>query len=233
MMPQRVNLHKLGLCHSKCLAEQKEKEKGNHKAHVTFGSKAKQRLGLFVLICTVNNYTMPSHWTLLTSSYSKKLLHWFDEAHEHCNGTLNTFHFVPLLTDRSSDEVFTYHQAQKQEDWSNFVIAMEKEILDHESHGHWDLVPCSTIPLGTKVIKAIWSFKCKCFQDGWLSKHNARLCAHGGMQRWGKNYWETYSPVVNMISIKLLLVIAKIHCLESKLIDFVLAFPHTDLDINI
>jgi hypothetical protein len=33
-----------------------------------------------------------------------------------------------------------------------------------------------------------------------------------------------------MISVKLLLVIAKIHGLESKLIDFVLAFPQADLD---
>jgi hypothetical protein len=41
MMPQRVNLHELDLCCSKRLAEQKVKEKANHKAHVTFGSKAK------------------------------------------------------------------------------------------------------------------------------------------------------------------------------------------------
>jgi hypothetical protein len=53
------------------------------------------------------------------------------------------------------------------------------------------------------------------------------------MQRWGDNYWETYSPVVNMISVKLLLVIAKIHGLESKSIDFVLAFPQADLDEDI
>jgi hypothetical protein len=36
-----------------------------------------------------------------------------------------------------------------------------------------------------------------------------------------------------MISVKLLLVIAKIHGLESKSIDFVLAFLQPDLDIDI
>ncbi len=159
-------------------------------------------LSLFALICTVDYYTMPSHRTLLTSLYSKKLLCRFDKAHELCDGTLNAFHFISLLTDTSSNEVFTYHQAQKQEDWSNFAIAMEKEILNHESCGHWDLVPHTTIPPGTKVIKAIWSFDRKRFPDGRLSKHKARLCAHGGMQQWGENYWETYSSVVNMISIK-------------------------------
>jgi hypothetical protein len=53
------------------------------------------------------------------------------------------------------------------------------------------------------------------------------------MQRWGEKYWETYSPVVNMISVKLRLRIAKIHGLESKSIHFVLAFPQADLDEDI
>jgi hypothetical protein len=170
---------------------------------------------------------------LLTSSFTEKLIKRFDEANEHCDGTLNDFDFVSLLTDTSSNKVFTYHQAQKQEDWNDFIIAMEKEILDNESHSHWDLIPCSTIPPGNKVIKAIWSFKCKCFPDGRLNKHKARLCAHGGMQQWGENACETYSSIVNMISMKLLLVIAKIYGLESKLIDFVLAFPQAGLDEDI
>ena len=53
------------------------------------------------------------------------------------------------------------------------------------------------------------------------------------MQRWGQNYWETYSPVVNALTVKILLVIAKLHNLESKSINFVLAFPQTDLDTDI
>jgi hypothetical protein len=53
------------------------------------------------------------------------------------------------------------------------------------------------------------------------------------MQQWGKSYWESFSPVVNMVSMKLLLVIAKIHGLESKSIDFVLAFPQADLEEDI
>ena len=91
----------------------------------------------------------------------------------------------------------------------------------------------STLPAGAKTIRAIWSFKRKRYPDGRLNKHKARLCAHGGMQRWGDNYWETYSPVVNMLSVRLLLAICHIHGLDSKAIDFVLAFPQADLDIDI
>ena len=95
------------------------------------------------------------------------------------------------------------------------------------------IVPRSTVPISTKIIQAIWSFKRKRFPDGRLNKHKARLCARGGMQEWGVNYWETYSPVVNMLTVRLLLALCNIHGIESKAIDFVLAFPQADLDVDI
>ena len=92
---------------------------------------------------------------------------------------------------------------------------------------------CQDMPVDAKTIMAIWSFKRKCFSDGTLNKHKARLCAHGAMQTWGQNYWETYAPVVDWASVRLILAIAKIHGLSSKSIDFVLAFPQADLEIPV
>jgi hypothetical protein len=89
------------------------------------------------------------------------------------------------------------------------------------------------MPKGNKAIKSIWSMKRKRTPSGELLKHKARLCAHGGMQQWGENYWETYSPVVNMLTVRLLLLICKIHKLESRSIDFVLAFPQAELEEDI
>ncbi len=53
------------------------------------------------------------------------------------------------------------------------------------------------------------------------------------MQQWGTNYWETYSPVVNMVTVCLILLLARMYKLDSKAIDFVLAFPQAGLDANI
>jgi hypothetical protein len=53
------------------------------------------------------------------------------------------------------------------------------------------------------------------------------------MQQWGVSYWETYSPVVNMLTVRLLLALCNIHKLESKSIDFVCAFPQAELDVDI
>ncbi len=92
-----------------------------------------------------------------------------------------------------------------QEDAHLFVEAMQKEVADHKSRDQWTIVPCSTVPNTAKPIQAIWSFKQKRRPDGTLFKHKARLCAHGRMQQWGTNYWETYSPVVNMVTVQYVL----------------------------
>jgi hypothetical protein len=80
----------------------------------------------------------------------------------------------------------------------------------------------SGMPENTMTIMNIGSFK-----------HKARLCAHGGMQTWGTKYWETYAPVVNWASVRLLLAVAKIRGLPSKNVDFVLAFPQADLEVPV
>jgi hypothetical protein len=45
----------------------------------------------------------------------------------------------------------------------------------------------------------------------------------------GHNYWETCSPVVIMVTVSLILLLAQIYKLDSKVIDFVLAFPQAEL----
>ncbi len=111
----------------------------------------------------------------------------FEEFNEHYDGTTNQINFLSFSTDTSFNEVFTYKEAMNQEDTHLFVQAMQKEVADHKSRDHWTIVPCSTVPKTAKQIQAIWSFKCKRRPDGTLVKHKARLCAHGGMQQWGKN----------------------------------------------
>ena len=121
----------------------------------------------------------------------------------------------------------------KQEDWRDFLQAMIDEIDVHEKRKHWEVINRRDLPPGAKTIMAIWSFKRKRYPDGSLNKHKARLCAHGGQQTYGQDYWDTYAPVVSWASVRFLLIVAKIHKLESKSIDFILAFPQADLDVPV
>ena len=109
---------------------------------------------------------------------------------------------------------------------------MIKENDDRTTRKHWKVVHRSMIN-NVKTIKAIWSFKRKRRPDGSLLKHKARLCAHGGMQQYGENYWDTYAPVVNWASVRLMMTFALINKMHSRSIDFTLAFPQADTDVDI
>ena len=84
-----------------------------------------------------------------------------------------------------------------------------------------------------KTVRSVWSFKRKHRPDGSLLKHKARICVHGGMQTYGENYWDTYAPVVNWISNRMLMTSSILFNLHTRSIDFTLAFPQADPDVTI
>ena len=59
------------------------------------------------------------------------------------------------------------------------------------------------------------------------------MCAHGGQHQWGINYWETYAPVVNWVSVRFILIISQLVGLETQALDFVIAFPQAKLDVPV
>lgn len=125
-------------------------------------------------------------------------------------------------------ETYTFRQMLKENDASVFVSAMEKEISTHEMHKHWEVVPRFSAS-GKKVLKSIWAFKRKRDLDGSLNKHKARICPHGGMQQWGVDFWETYSPVVSWLTIQLMFAFCMLGKLESISLDFDQAFTQADI----
>ena len=241
-MPKIIDLSTAGYRRSARLAEKRNKPDNRATVNLTCHGVKIMAVSLFTAMSTVGTISMPDHNFYRRGnesqdqpqSFTHRMMTKFHEANELYDGTVNQMHFLSFVTqDISSNEVFTFWQAMKEPDKAEFKEAMDKEIDDHTKREHWELVPRSSMPKGKKPIKSIWSMKRKRNPIGELLKHKARLCAHGGMQQWGENYWETYSPVVNMLTVRLLLLICKIHKLHSKSIDFVLAFPQADLEEEI
>ena len=87
------------------------------------------------------------------------------------DNTINNISQFALST--ASNDVFTLSQMLKQEDVASFVEAMLKEVDDHESRDHWDLIERSDMPAISKKILSIWSFKRKRLPDGSITKHKA------------------------------------------------------------
>jgi hypothetical protein len=105
------------------------------------------------------------------------------------------------------NDTYFYGQAMCQPDQMSFIKVMVKEVDDLFDNGVWQLRRHSELG-NIQTIKAIWSFKRKCAPDGTVTKHKACLCAHGGMQVEGVHFWDTYSPVIQMVTVHLMLVLS-------------------------
>ena len=55
----------------------------------------------------------------------------------------------------------------------------------------------------------------------------------GGMQIKGKHYWDTYSPVVQWMTMHFMLIVLALLGLHSRSVDFTLTYTKAPIDIAI
>ena len=113
------------------------------------------------------------------------------------------------------------------EKWKEAILAEYNSLIEKQT---WKLVqlPPNRKPLGCK-----WVFKLKRRADGSLDKYKARLVAKGYDQIEGLDFNETFSPVVRMTTIRLLLAMATNLDCEIQQMDVKTTFLNGDLNETI
>nr|GEW96439.1 retrotransposon protein, putative, Ty1-copia subclass [Tanacetum cinerariifolium] len=94
----------------------------------------------------------------------------------------------------------------------------------------WELMD---LPPGCKPLGYKWIFKKKMKADGTIDKYKARLVIKGFKQREGLDYFDTYSPVMLITSIRMILAIAALRKLEVYQMDVKTVFLNGDLEEEI
>ncbi|KAJ9543763.1 hypothetical protein OSB04_023470 [Centaurea solstitialis] len=135
-----------------------------------------------------------------------------------------------FLTYMVESEPKTYREAVTSSEGPQWKEAIKSEIDSILQNHTWELVdlPPSCKPLGYR-----WIFKKKMKADGTIDKYKARLVIKGYRQKEGLDYFDTYSPVTRITSIRLVLAIAAIRNMQIHQMDVKTAFLNGELDEEI
>lgn len=87
----------------------------------------------------------------------------------------------------------------------------------------WDLVPP---PSNANIVSGKWIFQHKLKLDGTLEHYNARWVLRGFSQEQGVDFDETFSPVVKLATVRIVLFIALSHYWLIHQLDVKNAFLH-------
>jgi hypothetical protein len=126
----------------------------------------------------------------------------------------------------SDSDMPTFQQAMNGSEASEYINAMQLEIQTLIGQHTWNVVPR---PKDKRVLKGTWAFKLKRLPDGTPYRYKARFCARGDMQTEGVDFFETYAPVVQWSTIRLLLSTVLTEGWTTRQVDYTNAFAQAEL----
>ena len=186
-------------------------------------------------------HSVPSEFhsgTKLTKAYvaAQPILQdtWANVKDIELEGFLTRDYWHPNLVDTADPRLLQAKTSKYNEDnpsWNmamngpfaeNFWKACEVELdtLENEMNT-WDYVKRTP---GMHVLPGTWAFKIKRFPGGLIKKFKARFCVRGDRQKYGINFWETWSPVVHWSTIRTIMILAAKERLVSSQCDITAAF---------
>ena len=121
-------------------------------------------------------------------------------------------------------------EAMNGPDSTGLIAAMEEEIdtlIGMEAFVVVDKEPWMN------VVSSVWTFRRKQFPDGTICKLKARICAQGFEQKEGIDYFETFAPVVQWMTVRICLIMIILLNLQNKQIDYTAAFLQAPLDHDV
>jgi histone deacetylase 1/2 len=131
-----------------------------------------------------------------------------------------------FVASKSNPDILRFHEAMMADNADGFRTAMDLEISNLERMLTWCVVPC---PEGANVLQGTWAFVRKRYPDGRIRKLKARFCVRGDQQVEGIDYFDSYAPVVQWSTVRIILIMTIVFGLATRQIDYNNAFAQSDL----
>lgn len=167
------------------------------------------------------HYYIASHNTSVFHSSKLNIAHPLSSFISYHNYSPSYKHLCCSFS--SNIEPKTYNQAIKHDCWKH---AMNIELQALAKNHTWDVVD---LPSGKQPIGCRWVYKVKYKADGSIERHKVRLVAKGYRQLEGVDYFDTFSPVAKLTTVRILLSIAAIKGWHLEQLDVNNAFLHGNL----
>jgi hypothetical protein len=135
--------------------------------------------------------------------------------------------FTIYLMDDTPKTIVGVFESSDADDWKEADRSEMDSIL---SNGTWKLV---NRPYGCKPVGCKWVFKKKLRPDDTINKYKVRLVMKGYTQKKGKVFFDTYSPVARLTTIRVLLSLAASHGLLVHQMNVKTSFLNEELEEEI
>src|SRR6266540_394836 len=135
--------------------------------------------------------------------------------------------FTVYLMDDTPTSIAEAYTSPDADDWKETVRSEMDSIL---SNDNWEV---TERPYGCKPVGCKWVFKKKLRPDGTIEKYKTRLVAKGYTQKEGEDYFDTYSPIARLTTIRVLLSLAASYGLIVHQMDVKTSFLNGELEEEI
>ncbi|KAL0556350.1 hypothetical protein IC582_004863 [Cucumis melo] len=136
-----------------------------------------------------------------------------------------------IIHENEDYEPKSVDECRNRKDWPKWKEAIQAELnslTKREVFG-----PVVYTPKGVKPVGFKWVFVRKRNENNEVTRYKARLFAQGFSQRPGIDYEETYSPVVDAITLRYLISLAVCENLDMHLMDVVTTYLYGSLENEI
>ena len=135
--------------------------------------------------------------------------------------------FLSAKAGLSKEDNPNWNEAMSGDEAEEYWEAAKAEVATLESMKAWDVVDR---PVGRRVLPSLWVFKKKRKPDGSVKKYKGRFTVRGDRQVEGVDFNETWAPVCNWTTVRLMFILQCVLDLKSASADVACAFLHGSLD---
>jgi hypothetical protein len=137
-----------------------------------------------------------------------------------------------LASKMSSEDFPTFKEILRQspEERNKWLDSMDEEISQLYKQDTFEFVSRSEVEKqGEEIVKTTWAFRKKRKPSGEVYRYKSRLCVRGDLQKGEYSTNETFAPVVEWSTVRMIFSLALIEGWVSASIDFTNAFAQANL----